>query len=277
VNSESAWAANQFYMAHFALTDVANRRFYAYERFARAALDLAGAQSQPFRVWLEDWQATGNDNEMFPLRLKAAEQDVALDLNLQQGKNIVPQGDNGMSRKSSMPGNASYYYSLTRMPVSGAARIDDVTVPVNGSAWMDREWSTSALGREQAGWDWFALQLDDQREIMFYRLRNKDGMIDEHSGGSLVMQDGTKQTLNADDVVIDVREHWRSPKTSIRYPSGWRLTIPAQSLTLDIEPVIKNQELDLSVRYWEGAVSVTGDAGDKPVTGVGYVELAGYE
>ena len=28
---------------------------------------------------------------------------------------------------------------------------------VEGLAWMDREWSTSALGPDQVGWDWFAL------------------------------------------------------------------------------------------------------------------------
>ena len=43
-----------------------------------------------------------------------------------------------------------------------------------------------------------------------------------------------------------------------------------------IRPVMAAQELDLMVRYWEGAVDVAGASAGQAVTGHGYVELTGY-
>lgn len=273
---DSAWAFHHLYMAHFALTDTASRRFHAFERFARGALGLAGAQAQPFRIWLEDWQATGGDAAMWPVTIHAAADDIALDLALQQGGPVVLQGEHGYSQKSSAPGNASHYYSLTRLPTTGTITIDGGVHSVQGTSWLDREWSTSALGADQAGWDWFALQLGDGSDLMFYRLRNKDGSAGAFSAGTLVGPDGAVTLLRADDVIIDELQHWRSARTGARYPSRWRLRVPAHALSLDIAPVHADQELDLTVRYWEGAVTVTGQRAGSAVNGVGYVELVGY-
>ena len=147
----SDFATSNIYMAHFALTDVANQKFYAFERFSRGAAGLAGAQGQPFRVWLEDWDAAGAGADGLPMRLQAAQDDVAIDLTLEGGKPIVLQGDHGLSQKSDEPGNASYYYSLTRMPTRGTIRVGAETSDVSGLSWMDREWSTSSLGAECGG------------------------------------------------------------------------------------------------------------------------------
>ena len=160
-------------MAHLALTDVDAGRFHARDRWARAALDLAGATAIPVRVWLGDWTAEGRAPDGLPIRLRAGEGDLRIDLTLAAAKPAVLHGERGLSRKSAEPGNASYYYSLTRMPAAGEVRVDGPRVPGRGPAWMDREWSTSALGPDLVGWDWFALQLDDGRELMLYRLRRQ--------------------------------------------------------------------------------------------------------
>ena len=185
-------------MGHFALTDVADNRHYHFERFSRGALGLAGAQATPFRVWLEDWALTGAEADLFPLRLRAREGDIALDLTLDAGKPVVLQGDRGLSQKSAEAGNASYYYSHTRMPTQGTVSIGGRNFTVSGASWLDREWSTSALGPDQSGWDWFALQLDDGRELMFYRLRRKDGGMDSFSTGTLVEADGQTRRLRSE-------------------------------------------------------------------------------
>ena len=108
----SAWATDQVYMAHFALTDVAAGQFYAFERFSRGAAGLAGAQAAPFQVWLEDWRveevAPGN------YRLRAAQDDVAIDLQLTDLKGPILQGDAGYSPKGPEPGNASGHLQFTR-------------------------------------------------------------------------------------------------------------------------------------------------------------------
>ena len=147
---------------------------------------------------------------------------------------------------------------------------------MQGLAWMDREWSTSALAADQVGWDWFALQLDDRREVMLYRLRRRDGSIDPVSAGTLVEPDGTARSLLAAAMPVEVTGHWTSPRSGDRYPAGWRLAIPGADLALDIAPHLADQELDLGLRYWEGAVRVRGTAAGRPVSGSGYVELTGY-
>lgn len=274
--ADSSWRVNQVYMGHFALTDVANNRHYGFERFSRGALGLAGAQATPFRVWLEDWALTGGESDLFPLRLRAREGDIALDLTLDAGKPAVLQGDQGLSQKSAEPGNASYYYSHTRMPTQGTVSVAGQSFTVSGASWLDREWSTSALGPDQSGWDWFALQLDDGRDLMFYRLRRQDGGMDSFSKGILVATDGQPRLLRGNDVQLQPLGQWVSPHTSDRYPSGWRLRLPAEHLDLTVTPKVADQEMRLTVRYWEGAVAVSGQARDRPVTGQGYLEMTRY-
>jgi len=279
----SAWASRQAYLAHFALTDTAGRRFSASSRLSRAALGLAGAQAQPFKVWVEDWSAEGGADapegvggEAVPVRLRAAQDDTAIDLTLASAKPVVLQGERGLDRKGEEPGNASHYYSLTRMPANGRVTVGGAAFDVSGLAWMDREWSTSSLGAGLVGWDWFALQLGDGRDLMLYQLRRADGSPDRFSGGSLVEADGTSRRLTRADFTIEVRDTWTSPRGGTRYPSRWRLTVAGEALELDVVPRLADQELALAVRYWEGAVRVEGRARGRPVAGAGYVELVGY-
>jgi predicted secreted hydrolase len=276
VSRTSRWASREAYMAHFALTDTTGRRFSAASRLSRAALGLAGAQARPFKVWVEDWSAEGVAGDAAPVRLRAAEGDVAIDLTLASVKPVVLQGERGLDPKGKEPGNASYYYSLTRMPGTGRVTVRGTVLDVTGLAWMDREWSTSSLGADLIGWDWMAIQLDDGRDLMLYQLRRADGSADRFSSGSLVEVDGTSRHLGLADFRIDVLETWSSPRDGTRYPSRWRVSVPAESLDLDIVPRLPDQELALAVRYWEGAVRAAGRARGQPIAGAGYVELVGY-
>lgn len=271
VVTESAWRSNQVYIGHFAITDVAGQRFHVAERYARGALGLAGATASPTRVWLEDWQITRDVD----WRIEAGDETIAIDLTLTEAKSPVLNGVDGLSQKSAEPGNASYYYSIPRLTTEGTVRIGDRTMAVSGLSWLDREWGSSALSRQQVGWDWFALQLDDGSELMFYDLRLTDGGRDPMSAGTYVAADGGVRHLLGDEVGIEVRDHWDSPAGG-RYPSAWRLTVPSLGLTLDVEPVMAAQELATNVRYWEGAVDVVGQRGAQVVGGRGYVELTGY-
>ncbi len=274
----SAWATNQAYMGHFALADVGVGRFHAFERFARGAAGLAGAEAEPLRVWLEDWTLEATSDETFPLSLAASDGDVAIRLELAEGKPVVYQGDRGLSQKGPEPGNASFYYAHTRMPAAGRVVVGEESFDVRGLAWLDREWSTSALAEGQVGWDWFALQLDDGWEMMIYRLRRTDGSADPLSDGVLIDPDGLRVPLEwGTDVFMDATGSWTSPIDGTVYPSGWRITVPERGWDLSVEPRLGAQELDVSFRYWEGAVSVSGNGeGGAGVEGRGYVELTGY-
>ncbi len=274
---ESHWGTRQAWMAHFALTDTQNGRFHAAERFGRGALGIAGAQAQPFRVWVKDWMAAGEgETEALPMRLRATSEAFALDLHLDSLKPMIGHGEDGFDAKGAEPGNASAYFSHTRLAGEGTVRVGDEQHTVSGLAWKDREWSTSVLSEDIDGWDWFSMQLEDGRDIMYYRLRQADGMASDFSGGTVVAPDGDTTTLAADDVVLLETRHWTSPHSGVRYPVAWQLRLPALDMALDMTAMLDDQEVNLSVRYWEGAVHLSGSDGDGPVSGHGYAELAGY-
>lgn len=274
----SAWGTNQAYMGHFTLTDLREGRFRAFERFARGAVGLAGAETEPLRVWIETWELTGTGPDGFPMRMHAEAGEVALTLELERGKPAVFHGDRGLSQKGAEPGNASYYYAHTRMPARGRVVVAGDTVAVDGDAWLDREWSTSALGEGQVGWDWFSLKLDDGWDLMIYQLRLQDGSPDPLSDGALIDPAGRRIELEwGEDVDLERTGSWRSPIDGAEYPSGWRIVLPERGWALEVEPLLDGQELDLAFRYWEGAVAVRGTGeGGASVAGRGYVELTGY-
>lgn len=274
---DSAWATDQLWMAHFAVTDTEARRFHADEIFEREALGLAGARATPFRVWLDDWElASAGEADWYPLRLTAASDDFALDLEIGEGKPLVLQGEAGLDPKGPEPGNASYYYSFTRLPAQGRVRVGENEHAVSGLVWMDREWSTSVLGPDVEGWNWFAIQLDDGYDLMYYRLRQTDGGTAPASGGILVDPDGeVAARYGADEARLEATGYWTSPATGIHYTVDWRLQVPRLGIDLAVTPRFPAQELDLSVRYWEGAITVDGERDGIPVRGVGYAEHAG--
>jgi predicted secreted hydrolase len=268
--------SNQVYFAHFAVTDVAAGRHRFFERFARGAGGLAGASSEPFEVFLEDWSANGLSADGSTLRLRARDEDVQLDLRLQARKPLVTHGDRGLSLKSAALGNASFYVGYTRLAAQGTLAVGAGPAEVTGEAWFDHEWSTSALGAGAVGWDWFSLQLDDGRELMFFQIRRADGALEPVSGGTLVARDGSSRRLGLHDLRVEVLSTWQSPATGARYPAGWRLSLPGEALVLELAPLVADQELRASFTYWEGAVEVSGSAGGRPIGGRGYVELTGY-
>ena len=275
--SISAWRTNQVYIAHFAVTDADGKNFYVAERFSRGAAGLAGADTDPFRVWIDDWRIAANETETDreDWRLRANDADVALDLRLRATKRPVLNGEDGLSQKSAEPGNASYYYSITRWQSDGRLRLGNEEFAVSGLSWLDREWSSSALASNQQGWDWFALQLSDGSELMFYSLRKTDGSQDIYSGGTWTSADGTSRHLERDEVVVSVTSSWTSPKGGT-YPSAWEFALPTVELELRVVPVLDDQELFTTVRYWEGAVDVEGERQGVSISGRGYVELTGY-
>jgi predicted secreted hydrolase len=273
---DSDFAANQIYFAHFAITDAAGNAHSFSERFSRGAAGLAGAGGEPFRVWLEDWSVEALDEDGSAVRLRARDGERGIELTLRATKPVVAHGDRGLSQKSEQPGNASYYLSFTRMATEGQVTLNGETTAVRGESWFDHEWSTSALGADITGWDWFALQLSDGRELMFYQFRRADGSVGPLSSGTLVQPDGSIIRLSAEDVRIEPLATWQSPESKGVYPARWRVVVPSAQINLTLEPWIAEQEMRVSFPYWEGAVRVSGASGGVAVTGNGYVELTGY-
>jgi predicted secreted hydrolase len=281
----SRWRTRQIYLGHFAVSDVAQHRFRFAAKLARGALGLAGAQADPFRVWVGNWQI-GQGTADGPVltasaaadpawQLQAAGQGYVLALTAHPLTPPVLNGERGLSRKSGEPGNATYYYSIPRVSVQGTLLRDGRPLQVHGLAWLDREWGSGSLGPQETGWDWFGLQLGDGSCLMFYSLRDRAGTQDRYSAGTWADTGGRVRPLSPGDVRIQVLRYW-TDALGARYPSKWRLVMPATGLDITVHPVIADQELLTSPRYWEGAVDVSGTRAGRPLTGRGYVELVGY-
>lgn len=276
---DSTLASNQVYMAHFAVTDGARRQHESFERYSRGAGDLAGAIGEPlFRVWLEDWVAT--ELEPGVQRLTASAEgvggDVAIDLLLRETRPPLLHGIDGLHQKGPEAGNASYYYSLVGLETTGTVTSGGRTYEVSGRSWMDHEFGTSALTAGAVGWDWFSIQFDNGAFLMLYEIRLSDGGVNPNIKGTLVWPDGTQQMVTEDDFVLTPINRWTSQRTGITYPSGWTLALPALEIDLTIEPLIADQEMNVSFVYWEGAIKVNGTMRGETVNGRGFAELTGY-
>ncbi|EKQ67654.1 putative secreted hydrolase [Leptolyngbyaceae cyanobacterium JSC-12] len=273
--ASSHWRSHQIYSAHFTISDIASNRFYPYERFSRGVVQLAGAQTNPYHVWLEDWSAT--EIEPGVVRLQAQTSDVALDLTVKQTLLPVLQGDRGLSIKGAEPGNASYYYSLVQQPTHGTITINGKSFTVSGLTWKDHEYSTSSLSPGTVGWDWFSLQFNNGSALMLYLLRHEDGTPEPTSAATFISSTGELTSLTSADWTLEVLNTWKSPQSQAIYPAKWALQIPRLNLTLQGQALMPNQELNTSTAtYWEGAVAFQGTLQNQPLQGKGYVELTGY-
>ncbi|MEP6886743.1 MAG: lipocalin-like domain-containing protein [Nitrospirales bacterium] len=275
----SRWAIRHLYLAHAALSEQDRHRFRYAEKISRAGIGKAGSETGRLHVWIDRWSVEASpDHHQHALR--ATTGGFSFDLHLASEKAPVVHGEGGISRKGTESGQASHYYSMTRLRTTGTLTVDGHLQTVHGISWMDHEFGSGRLGNGQVGWDWFSVQLDDHSELMFYLLRRIDGTADPVSSGTWVLPDGTSDPLTVSDVKIDVLDYWTSPASGTRYPNRWRLSVPSRRLSLLLVPPMPNQELmterSTQVTYWEGAVNVTGEAGERHVTGQGYVELTGY-
>jgi predicted secreted hydrolase len=276
----SRWAIRQLYLAHAALSDLDQQRFHYAEKVSRAGLGKAGAAPDRLRVWIDRWTADTRTPDDPRQHLQATADGFSLDLSVTPEKDPVFHGEQGISLKGGVAGQASHYYSLTRLGASGTVTMGARRFTVTGSGWMDHEFGSGDLDESLIGWDWFSVQLDNRVELMLYLLRRPDGRPDPLSSGTLIFPDGRTRHLVLTDFSVDVLDRWRSRASGAEYPSRWRISVPSQHLTLEIRPLLADQELltrrSTQVTYWEGAVAIRGSLGEAPVTGQGFVELTGY-
>jgi predicted secreted hydrolase len=210
------------------------------------------------------------------MHLRGEQSGNGIDVMLHSVKPPAIQGQDGISRKGPCGTCASHYYSFTHLLASGTVMRSGVRYRVDGVAWMDHEYGSDQLTKNQVGWDWFALQLDGNREIMLYRLRQRGGGTTPQSSGSVIDPAGRVKHLMLSDFSIDATGTWTSPHTAGVYPSGWIVRVRGFG-AMQLVPVMKDQELadPGGTNYWEGAVDIRDPSTGKAL-GVGYVELTGY-
>ena len=272
------WSVRDLYLAHLALSDLSGGHFYHTERLNRAGPGLAGVSLQSQKVWNGNWQVQWtNDGQ----DLQAIADDFALHLAMISRKPPVIHGENGVSQKGAVAGNASHYISLTRLLTSGTIKLNGKSYAVEGTSWMDHEFFSSGLDKDEVGWDWLSLQLADNTELMLYRLRHKNGSVDPFSSGTYVDTNGKSTFLSVRDFsMTPLGTTYTSPITHAVYPIAWRVTIPSLGLDLQLKTHLASQELasgtGVGLSYWEGAIDISGARNRAPIQGVGYLEMTGY-
>ncbi len=186
------------------------------------------------------------------------------------------EGPGGLNAKGREPGQASYYYSMTRMLTGGTLTVNGKAYTVEGVTWMDHEFSSNALAKNQSGWDWMGLHLDDGGELMIYRMRDTSGGSD-YLSGTRVEPDGRVRYLAADEIQLGGSKPWKSPTSGAAYPQEWALRVKGLP-NLIVRSAMPGQELVTSgsadIAYFEGAAEITDESG-KPA-GTGYLEMTGY-
>ena len=274
----SRWRLGEVYLAHMAVTDIRNKTFLYQEKAGRGNLGLAGADETKYRVWLETWKVEEEGQQQ---RLIAGDEDLFLDLTVRPTRPPVIHGALGVSQKGAGPGQASHYYSLTRLETKGLIKLKGKEIPVTGISWMDHEFGSNQLAETQVGWDWFSVQLDDGMDLMIYQLRQADGRADPNSSGTLVRPDSRTIHLPWSEIKLRPLSFWKSARSGATYPASWEIDLSSYDLKLSIIPLVADQELmtprSTRVTYWEGAVKVKGTHKGRSVEGKGYLEMTGYD
>ena len=281
---QSEWRMRHVIMGHAAISDLSQQEHRFSEVLYRAVPLLGGFGTYPDAeiAWSRgpagtdrNWRLLWN-GKAFDFTMRDVEKRFSFSLSTHPVKARIFQGPNGWSRKGESDSEASQYYSFTRLETTGVVTVDGETYTVTGQSWMDKEFGSNQLGAQQVGWDWFSLQLDDQREIMLYLLRDRKGKVD-FARGTLVHADSRVQYLGRDDFTVTVRDRWKSPTTSGVYPARWMITITGEPGVIEVVPEMAAQEnrsrLVPELHYWEGAVTILRQR--QPI-GKGYVELTGY-
>ncbi len=246
-DNPSRFNPRQVLFAHAALSDPKRGRLLHDQRAARAGFSLAHAELERTGVWIDDWRL---ELEGSRYRASIAARGFELDFSF-LARQLILQGEGGFSRKGHRPQEASYYYSRPHLIVAGKLNGRDV----QGTAWLDHEWSSAYMAPEATGWDWCGINFFDGSSFMGFQMRGKGGGVHYAPPG----------------VSFKTLRTWKSPRTGVEYP------VEMQVNDLHLKPLMDDQELDSRAStgtiYWEGAVKAFKGPNE---VGRGYLELTGY-
>lgn len=280
--TDNPWEVRDLYLLHTSLSDFSQQQFYHYQDASRTGPGLAGAGSKTLNSWIKGNFIRQEENKTLTLHCQT--NDYTLGLSFTPGyPRPILHGSRGLSHKGAEAGQASYYYSLPRLLTRGSITLAGKHYQVSGLSWYDHEFATNQLGKNQQGWDWISLHLDDGSSLMIYQMRQKTGEISPSSSGTFVFADGSSEHLRRSDFSLTPeKRRWKSPDTGISYPLWWRLKLKKpQTLELILRPRMVSQEMKTvettRTIYWEGGIMAAGVRGNsKAIKGEGYLELTGY-
>ena len=141
-------------------------------------------------AWLEDWQLVPQADGAWRIKAHSASPTpMAIDFQVRPAKPPVIHGAEGVSQKAAGLGNASHYYSFTRLETTGTlvrwVRTPSLQISTARVGLTTNGPATNSPS-DQVGWDWFCFQFDDRTELMLYAMRRRDGSVDPVSAGTFV-------------------------------------------------------------------------------------------
>ena len=268
----SKFAAKQLIFAHAAVTDVQGKKLLHDQRIVREGFDVGRASTSDTDVQIKDWSlkrtASGYLAQLNGKGFK-------ISLTLKPTQPVLLQGIDGLSLKGPDEKNASYYYTEPQLQTLGVITLGGTELPVQGTAWLDHEWSQELLHPDVVGWDWMGMNLFDGGALTVYQLRDANGRS-FWGGGSLRAPNGRYAPFTPDTAKFSVERLWKSSLSGATYPVEWMLRMPTELYF--VRAVIPNQEMDSRAStgaiYWEG-LSDLYNAGGTHI-GRGYLEMTGY-
>ena len=269
---KSAFAAKQLLLAHATVTDVQNQRLWHDQRVGREGFGLAQANTANTAVHIEDWSLVRT-----PLhyQTRVHGDGFHFELSLRETQPLLLQGQAGLSRKGPDANQTSYYYSLPQLQAEGEVTLSGQTHTVQGTAWLDHEWSQAIMPVQAVGWDWIGMNLLDGSALTASRMRTQSGTA-VWDAGSWRPAGGAVQIFPHGSVSFEPLRVWQSPLSQARYPVEWRVKTPVGWFT--VKAVLDAQELDsrqsTGVIYWEGLSLLLDPRGN--TVGHGYLEMTGY-
>jgi predicted secreted hydrolase len=215
------------------------------------------------------WYRTDDKSYRYSLRAKG--DTIGFTFELAQDKDPLMVGGDGLIDWTE---GSTYYYSLTRLQVTGQIEIEGRTIDVTGIGWMDHQWMDTIA---EKGWRWFSIQLDDQTDIICWNICDLDGTV-ESSDLTMMLADGS--IYHTTDLQLSPTGFWQSPSTEQTYGTTWTLREPKRDVELQIKARFPEQEIILlkeipqyTWQIWEGGTTVSGEIDGESVTGIGYAEL----
>lgn len=262
----SGWESPQLYIAEVVVTS--GSQVWRAQRLARGGVGQAGFRARPFRLWLDNWSWRSLGLSPFPGLLSIAGDDFSFQLHSTVAGPYVLNGGHGYQQKLGAPLIGSYQFSAPFLNVAGELILNGSSIPVRGTAVLDKEWGNRVLNDGQEHQDQFFLRFNNGTTLQVNRFSYP--MHSTSYFGTLAKPDGSKVYLEGSDIHL-FPESYTQLIEGQQFPARWIIVIPKYNIRLTVAPREEGQWHPLLIPFWEGRVTATGSH-----NAAGYMLFSGY-
>lgn len=273
VRRGSTWATTQVYFGLLSVSDSSSNLAVSRQRTSRAALALAGAAAEPFKLWLESWHVAGNTGASGDLnaQIDLRDDEIAVKLAL---SNSGPLADsNGLVADDSKGALPFIYYVQPFMNAQGTVDLGGGPRSVTGKLLLEHAWGEVPLPGSAVERDRFSLFLNDGRVLQVFRTAGLGQSMPATIEGVIFATETDPVLLSNGEVTMTATEHWTSRNSNRKYAVSWSLAVPDHDIELELEAAFVESEVEVRAPAWFGALRVR--SGEEAAAGTGLMELVG--